>query len=44
MTDRATDNSSQESIGVRQDRMSSEQAAELLSGVLRPSQVIPDGE
>lgn len=44
MASRATDNSSQESVGVRQDRMGSEQAAELLSGVLRPSEVIPDGE
>ena len=44
MASRATDNSSQESVGVRQDRMGSEQAAELLSGVLRPSGVIPDGE
>lgn len=40
----AADSSGQESIGVRQDRMGKEQAAELLSGVLRPGQVIPDGE
>lgn len=40
----AADSSSPESVGVRQDRMGSEQAAELLSGVLRPAQVVPDGE
>jgi conjugal transfer pilus assembly protein TraV len=40
----AADSSSQEFVGVRQDRMGSEQAAELLSGVLRPAQVVPDGE
>lgn len=40
----AADSSGQESIGVRQDRMGKEQAAELLSGVLRPAQVVPDGE
>ncbi len=35
---------SQESIGVRQDRMTNEQAAELLNGIMRPGNVIPDGE
>ena len=33
-----------ESIGVRQDRMGSEQAAELLKGIVRPGNVVPDGE
>jgi conjugal transfer pilus assembly protein TraV len=40
----AADSSSQEFVSVRQDRMGSEQAAELLSGVMRPAQVVPDGE
>lgn len=40
----AADSSRQESVGVRQDRMGSEQAAELLSGVLRPAHVMADGE
>lgn len=38
-----TDNG-MESIGVRQDRMSNEQAAELLNGIMRPGNVIPDSE
>ncbi|MCW5323676.1 type IV conjugative transfer system protein TraV [Verminephrobacter aporrectodeae subsp. tuberculatae] len=33
-----------ESIGVRQDRMSNEQATELLNGIVRPGNVIPDSE
>lgn len=33
-----------ESIGVRQDRMSNEQATELLNGIMRPGNVIPDSE
>lgn len=38
-----TDNG-MESIGVRQDRMSNEQATELLNGIMRPGNVIPDSE
>ncbi len=33
-----------ESIGARQDRMSNEQATELLNGIMRPGNVIPDSE
>lgn len=33
-----------EPIGVRQDRMSNEQATELLNGIMRPGNVIPDSE
>lgn len=33
-----------ENIGVRQDRMSAEQAAELMNGIARPSNVNSDGE
>lgn len=33
-----------ESIGIRQDRMSNEQATELLNGIMRPGNVIPDSE
>ena len=33
-----------ESIGTRQDRMSNEQATELLNGIMRPGNVIPDSE
>jgi len=33
-----------ESIGVRQDRMSNEQATELLNRIMRPGNVIPDSE
>lgn len=33
-----------ESIGVRQDRMSNEQATELLNGIMRPGNVIPESE
>lgn len=33
-----------ESIGVRQERMSNEQATELLNGIMRPGNVIPDSE
>lgn len=36
--------SGQEMVGVRQDRMSNEQATELLNGVMRPGNVIPDSE
>lgn len=38
-----TDNG-MESIGTRQDRMSNEQATELLNGIMRPGNVIPDSE
>lgn len=34
----------QEAIGVRQDRMTNEQAAELLNGIMRPGNAIPDGQ
>lgn len=33
-----------ESIGARQDRMSNEQATELLNGIMRPGNVIPDSK
>lgn len=33
-----------ESIGTRQDRMSNERATELLNGIMRPGNVIPDSE
>ena len=33
-----------ESISARQDRMSNEQATELLNGIMRPGNVIPDSE
>ena len=33
-----------ESIGARQDHMSNEQATELLNGIMRPGNVIPDSE
>ncbi|MEN9905308.1 MAG: hypothetical protein RLZZ555_1873 [Pseudomonadota bacterium] len=44
MAGTAAEAAGQESLGVRQDRMGSEQAAELLGGVLRPGQVMADGE
>lgn len=34
----------QESIGARQDRMSNEQATEMLNGIMRPGNVIPDSD
>lgn len=34
----------QESIGTRQDRMSNEQATEMLNGIMRPGNVIPDSD
>ena len=37
-------NNGQESIGVRQDRMSNEQATELLNEIARPGNVIPGGQ
>ena len=40
----APTNNGQESIGVRQDRMSTEQATELLNGIMRPGNVIPESE
>ena len=40
----APPNNGQESIGVRQDRMSTEQATELLNGIMRPGNVIPESE
>lgn len=36
--------SAQEFIGVRQDRMGGEQAAEMLNGIMRPGSVIQDNE
>jgi len=40
----APNDGGQESIGVRQDRMSNGQATELLNGIMRPGNVLPDGE
>lgn len=40
----APNDGGQESIGVRQDRMSNGQATELLNGIMRPGNVLPDSE